>query len=243
MPPVVAAVNHLVMADFALSATLPIIVRSFDPLEREVAMADSEQETPAGESTEELPPFKIEEARSSRSKCKTCRRPIQKEKLRIGVLIEGPFGPGYLWHHLQCAARKRFDDVAAAYEQKCYPDGLELPTLDSLRTLIEHEEQKKKEKKVPPYVEVAPTARSKCKRCDEPIEKGAYRVGLLRNVEFYGQVRSGPINVHPKCVADELRADDCATEIEGFEDALRANSEGVDAAQIDEVLRMIGEIA
>lgn len=205
-------------------------------------MADADMDAPTGESAENLPPFKIELARSARSKCKTCRRPIQKEKLRLGVLIEGPFGPGYLWHHLQCAARKRFDDVANAYEQKCYPEGLELPSLESLRSLIEKEEQKKKEKKVPPYVEVAPTARSKCKRCDEPIEKGAYRVGLLRNVEFYGQVRSGPINVHPECVAAELKADDCATEVEGFEEALRENSEGIEPAQIDEVLRKIGDL-
>lgn len=191
---------------------------------------------------EDLPPFKIEKARSGRSKCKGCRRPIQKEKVRIGILIEGPFGPGYLWHHLSCAMRRRPEDVEQAYAEKAWEEGLEVPSLESLRAEAEKMEAKKAEKKEAPYVEVAPTGRSKCKHCGEAIEKGAYRVAVLRNVEFYGQVRSGPINVHPKCVAAELKAEDCATEPDGFEDAVRENSKGLEAAQIDEALRQVGPL-
>lgn len=191
---------------------------------------------------EDLPPFKIERARSGRSKCKGCRRPIQKDKVRIGILIEGPFGPGYLWHHLTCAMRRRPEDVEQAYAGKCWDEGLEVPSLESLRAEAEKLEAKKTEKKEAPYVEIAPTGRSKCKHCGEAIEKGAYRVAVLRNVEFYGQVRSGPINVHPKCVAAELKAEDCATEVEGFEDAVRENSKGLEDAQVDEALRQIGSL-
>jgi len=189
---------------------------------------------------EDLPPFKIEKARSGRSKCKGCRRPIQKDKVRIGILIEGPFGPGYLWNHLGCAMRHRPDDVEQAYADEIWEEGLEVPSLESLREEASKAEEKKKEKKEPPYVEIAPTGRSKCKHCGEAVEKGAFRIAILRNVEFYGQVRSGPINVHPACVAKELEADDCATERDGIEDELRENSKGVDAAQIDAA---IGEMA
>lgn len=191
---------------------------------------------------EDLPPFKVEKARSGRSKCKGCKRPIQKDKVRIGIMIEGPFGPGYLWHHLSCAMRRRPEDVEQAYADQVWEEGLEVPSLESLRAEAEKLESKKSEKKEAPYVEVAPTGRSKCKHCAEPIEKGAFRVAVLRNVEFYGQTRSGPINVHPACVVKELEADDCATEAEGFADLVRENSKGLDAAQIDEALRQIGTL-
>ena len=65
----------------------------------------------ASDPAESLPPLVIEGARSSRSKCKGCRRAIQKDTLRLGILFEGPYGTGYLWHHLTCAARKRPDEL------------------------------------------------------------------------------------------------------------------------------------
>ena len=39
---------------------------------------------------EQLADYVIEGARSGRSRCKTCRRTIAKDALRIGVLIDGP---------------------------------------------------------------------------------------------------------------------------------------------------------
>ena len=81
----------------------------------------------------ELPPYNLEAARSSRSKCRTCRRKIDKGLLRLGILLEGPYGTGYVWHHLTCAAKRRGEDVEAAYEQKAWTEGLEVPTLESLQ--------------------------------------------------------------------------------------------------------------
>ena len=43
---------------------------------------------------------------------------------------------------------------------------------------------------------------------------------MLRSVEFGGQVRRGPVNVHPGCVALEMQREDCAVEPDGFEAAL-----------------------
>ena len=86
----------------------------------------------------ELAPYLIEVARSSRSKCRTCKRKIEKDKLRLGILLEGPFGTGYLWHHLVCAARHRIEDVEAAYGQQAFTDGLALPPLSELQALEEY---------------------------------------------------------------------------------------------------------
>lgn len=197
-------------------------------------------ETPAEEP--ELPAYKIEAARSSRSKCRTCRRAIDKGKLRIGILLDGPYGMGYLWHHLTCGAKRRADDVEEAYKAKAWEDGVEVPPIEELRKLKEKAEEQKAKRKEAPYVERAPSGRSKCKHCDELIEKGALRVALLREVVFGNQVRGAPVNVHPKCVAGEIRADDCGTEIEGFADALRANSRDIEAADIDAALAEVGPL-
>ena len=194
----------------------------------------------------ELAPYIIEGARSGRSKCKTCRRAINKGTLRIGFLIEGPFGTGYLWHHLTCAGRRHFERVEEAYGLEAWraakepPDGV--PDLEELRKLQEQAEERRRQRKQIPYAELAPTGRAKCKHCGETLEKGALRITLGREVEFGNQVRVGPINVHPRCVAKEMRADDCGTAPEGFADALRSNSDGVSTETLDAVLAEIGEL-
>lgn len=188
-----------------------------------------------------LAPYLIETARSGRSRCRTCRRKIEKGKLRLGILLEGPFGTGYLWHHLTCAARRRIEDVEAAYELPAFEDGLQVPPLAELQALKERAEQHRERRKDPPYVERAPTERSMCKHCGKAIEKDTVRVVLAREVTFGSQVRSGPINVHPACVAAELEADDCATEVEGFAAAVRQRSD-IDPAAVDEALAAIGDL-
>lgn len=185
------------------------------------------------------PPYVIEGARSSRSRCKTCRRTIAKGALRIGVLVEGPYGTGYMWHHLTCLARRRIDQLEEAYEREAWRHAKEpppkLPGLDELRQLREEADKRREEKKELPYAEIAPSARSKCKQCDRPIEKDALRVVLGREVEFGGQVRVGPIKVHPACVAATLALPDTATKAEGLRQALAANS-GLDEARLGELL-------
>jgi ribosomal protein L37AE/L43A len=193
-------------------------------------------------STESLAPYRIEPARSARSKCKACRRAIPKGALRFGFLIEGPFGPGYLWHHMNCAARRHLDKLEEAYARRCWEDGVRAPSLETLRAKAEHADRARKERKNAPYVERAPTGRAACKQCGESIAKDSFRVVMLRSVEFGGQVRRGPVNVHPGCVAAEMQREDCAIEPDGFEVALRANSEGIDTGDLDRVLDEIGNV-
>jgi poly [ADP-ribose] polymerase 1 len=193
------------------------------------------------ENVPDLAPSKLEPARSNRSKCKTCKRAIDKDVVRIGILIEGPFGTGYLWHHLTCAAKRQFDAVEAAYAEHPKNAGFELPPLEELKKLQEEADKKRAEKQEPPYVERAATGRSKCAHCGEPIDEGAFRVCVLRSVEFYGQVRNGPIKVHAKCVKDALAAENSATEVEGFAEALRTNSR-IEAADVATALKEIGSV-
>ena len=205
-----------------------------------MAKEDSEASQQAAPEPE-LAPYMLEAARSSRSKCRTCKRKIEKDKLRLGILLEGPFGAGYLWHHLTCAARRRIEDVEAAYAQKAFADGLAVPPLSELQALKEKAEQARANRKEPPYVERAPSGRSTCKHCDEPIAKDALRVVLALEISFGSQVRASPINVHPRCVPAELRSEDCLTELDGFEEQIRRNSE-LEAVGVDEALAAIGDL-
>jgi len=208
---------------------------------------DVPEDAPAPDSTdapeeEQLAPYLIEAARSSRSKCRTCRRKIEKDMLRIGVLLEGPYGTGYLWHHLNCAARKRIEDVEAAYEEQAWAEGVKVPPLAELQELKEVAEKKAADRKSPPWAERAKSGRSKCKHCDEAIAKGDWRVILGREVEFFGQSRTGPVNIHLNCVAAEFHAEHCATEPEEFEAGLRANSADLSEADLREILDAVGDL-
>jgi hypothetical protein len=200
----------------------------------------------AAEPEPEKPAYIIEGARSGRAKCKSCRKKIDKGVLRLGILIEGPFGLGHLWHHLTCAAKRRLDDVEEAYALKAWQFAQDppenVPPIEELRKLHEEAEEKKQTRKRIPYVEVDPSGRAKCKNCGELMEKGSLRVVLGREIEFGSQYRTMPIHVHPRCVADELEKPDCNTEADGFAHALRSNSEGLTEAQIDSALSDIGEL-
>lgn len=186
---------------------------------------------------DELPQYIIEAARSGRSRCKVCRRQIAKDALRLGILIEGPYGTGYLWHHLTCAAKRRGDDVEAAYEAEAWRNAKsppeKVPSLDSLRAQRERAERQRAERRDPPYVEIAPSGRSRCKHCEEPIEKGTARIAVGRTVTFGNQERVGAVNVHPRCLDAELDEEHCATEREGLIDALRANRGDLDEGALE----------
>lgn len=196
-----------------------------------------------GEGAEpQLPPYKLEAARSSRSRCRTCRRAIDKGVLRLGILLEGPYGTGYLWHHLTCAAKRRLEDVEAAYAAQAWEPGVEVPPLDGLRALEEEAREARAKRRDPPWIELAPTGRARCKHCNEPIEKGSPRVVLLREVSFGNQTRGTPIHVHPACVAAELLAEDCRTEAEGLHDLLAENSQDLAPADLARALEAIGEV-
>jgi len=194
----------------------------------------------------EQPPYVIEGARSSRSRCKLCRKKIDKGVHRLGTLIEGPYGVGYVWEHLTCAARRAFPKLEEAYGQSAWENAKEppedLPGLEELAGLREEAERKKADKRELPYAELAPSGRSRCKHSSERIPEGAPRVVLAREVTFGNQTRTSPINVLPAFVGEALGAEDSGTPVEGFAEALKANSRGLSDEQLDAILAEIGPL-
>ena len=112
----------------------------------------------------------IEEAKSSRATCRTCREKIEKGVLRFGEETPNTFDPGgppsYLWHHLACAAKKRPADVKIALDAFAgnVPNRAEIDAI-----LAAPPKLGAGEKPPFPYAERASTGRSKCLECEEAI--------------------------------------------------------------------------
>ncbi|CAI9107673.1 OLC1v1007086C1 [Oldenlandia corymbosa var. corymbosa] len=126
--------------------------------------------------------WKAEYAKSSRSSCKTCRSPIDKEELRLGKMVQATQFDGFmpLWNHAGCILRKKnqiksADDVA----------GLELlrwGDQQRIRNYVEGDGSSNNSAKAPALtvsaigIDISPAARSSCKHCGQKIKKGLVRI-------------------------------------------------------------------
>jgi ribosomal protein L37AE/L43A len=144
----------------------------------------------------------IEESKSARATCRTCRQKIEKGVLRFGEETPNQFNEGevsYFWHHLTCAATKKpllVKEALAAFTGTV-PDR---PALDAL--LANAKTKAAPGERPYPYAERAATGRSKCMQCDEAIEKGALRVVIEREVDTGSFVRKGPGYLHAGCAKE-----------------------------------------
>lgn len=177
----------------------------------------------------------IEEAKSGRASCRTCKKTIAKGELRLGVEVQTQFSdtPSMQWHHLLCAAGKLPAELKAAMDE--YPG--DIPNRAEIDTAMDAAIKKGNAKPGGfPYVDRAPTGRAKCMQCDQAIEKNSFRVAVEREVDTGTFVTRGAGYLHPKCVAENLENVGGSTEelIEG----LRANSR-LPEAELDGVIASI----
>jgi poly [ADP-ribose] polymerase len=163
----------------------------------------------------------IEEAKSGRASCRTCKKTIGKGELRLGVETQTQFSdtPSLAWHHVLCAAAKLPVELRAALAE--YPG--EVPNRAELERAME--EAVKTGRAKPggfPYVDRAPTGRAKCMQCEQPIEKATFRVAVERELEIGANVTRGAGYLHPRCVAENL--ENVGGSIDELALGLRANS-------------------
>jgi poly [ADP-ribose] polymerase len=170
----------------------------------------------------------IEVAKTGRARCRTCRQTIEKGALRFGEEQPSAFGEGnqWVWQHLACAAKKKpgpVREAMAAFEG-------EIPDRAGLEAALAEADQNAT---AFPHAERAPTGRSKCQHCSEPIEKGALRVAFERELDMGGAPRIGAGYLHAACAAEYLEdADLMAT--------LLKNSRGLDEADLAELHEQVG---
>ncbi len=178
----------------------------------------------------------IEEAKSGRASCRTCKKPIAKGELRFGEEAPNAFGdqPSMRWHHLACAADKLPAELGEAL--KAFPG--EVPDRAGLDKIMADSLAKGHAKPGGfPYADKAPTGRARCMQCQEAITKDSLRVAIEREIETGMAVTRGAGYLHPQHVAAYLEAHggDRSELVAG----VRANSR-LQPADLDAVVRDIG---
>jgi poly [ADP-ribose] polymerase len=173
----------------------------------------------------------IEPAKSGRAKCRSCKKTIEKDSLRLGEEIIDQFGSGgttHVWHHVECAAEKKPDQLRAAMAEY---DG-EIPDRAKLEKKLS-ESAKKLPPGMFPYAEKAPTGRSKCMACEESIDKDTLRVAIEREVDTGTFKTKGAGYLHPMCAAD-------FTGDKGMFAKVKANSRDLSKDQLAELEAALG---
>lgn len=177
----------------------------------------------------------IEEAKSGRASCRTCRKSIAKGELRFGEEAANAFGdePTLRWHHLTCAAEKlpaELRDTLAHYPGT-------VPERDALEKKIGEALAGGRGKPGGfPYADKAPTGRARCIECREPIAQGSVRVAIERELETGAMVTRGAGYLHPSCV--RTWAEKAQNDLHELVEGVRTNSrltEGDLAAAVDAI--------
>ena len=149
-----------------------------------------QDQTGSSRAMEELP-YCVEYAKSSRASCKNCNKPIEKDTLRLAVIVQSPVHDGKItkWYHGTCFFIKQRPGSTA-----------DIANFDNIRWEDQKEIQKKLEEasKLPApstgkgkkrgntakavgalrdfTIQYAKSNRSMCRGCEEKIVKGEVRV-------------------------------------------------------------------
>jgi hypothetical protein len=163
----------------------------------------------------------IEEAKSGRASCRTCKKAIAKGELRFGEEAANAFGdaPSMRWHHLMCAAEKLPAELKATLD--AHPDPV--PTRAELDQAMSDSLAKGRGKPGGfPYADKAPTGRARCIQCQQAIDKDSIRVAVEREIETGTMVQKAARYMHPACVAANLETTGEAKDV--LIEGVRANS-------------------
>jgi hypothetical protein len=171
----------------------------------------------------------IEEAKSGRASCRTCKKTIAKGELRLGVETVTQFSdtPSMQWHHLPCAAGKMPAELKGALDEYAG----DVPDREALdKAMAEAIKGGKAKPGGFPYVDKAPTGRARCMQCEETIEKASFRVAVEREVDTGAFTTRGAGYLHPKCVAENL--ENTGGSLDDLVEGLKTNSR-IEAGELE----------
>jgi poly [ADP-ribose] polymerase len=172
----------------------------------------------------------IEPASTGRSKCRGCGGKIAASELRFGERVPSPFAEGDTtqWFHVDCGAYKRPEPLLEALAGREEPlEGRERLEAEA-KLGVAHPRLARVD-----GAERAPSARARCRSCQEPIAKDAWRIRLV----FYDDGRFMPSgSVHPRCALAYL-------ETTALLPRLRRFSPALSEADLQEIQKELDEAA
>lgn len=137
-------------------------------------------------------PYSVEYAKSSRSSCKNCKNSIQKDSLRLAVIVQSPVHDGKIpnWYHPPCFFTKQrpkttadianFDNIRWEDQkelQKKIEESINLPLPASGRGKKRGSTSAKNIGPLRDFVvQYAKSNKSTCKACEERIVQGEIRI-------------------------------------------------------------------
>ncbi|XP_035211537.1 poly [ADP-ribose] polymerase 1-like isoform X1 [Stegodyphus dumicola] len=141
-------------------------------------------------------PYIIEYSKSSRASCKICKNKIEKDCLRMGVMVQSTQFDGKfpVWHHSDCFFKDKdkkvkttadianFDNIRWE-DQKKIKDQMDENAANNPEGATENSEF---------LIEYAKSSRSSCRDCGEKIKKGDVRIAKIDTKSTDAQ-RYGPI--------------------------------------------------
>ena len=118
----------------------------------------------------------FEPAASGRSKCRGCGRALARGEVRFGERLPNPYADGEmtLWFHPLCAAYKRPDAVLQALAES----SAGVSDAEALERMARAMSAFRRLPRID-GAERAPSGRAKCRSCQQPIERGAWRIRLV----------------------------------------------------------------
>ena len=173
----------------------------------------------------------IEEAKSGRASCRTCKKAIATGELRFGEEAPNAFGdtPSMRWHHLLCAAEKLPAELKTALDEYT---GTVANRAELDKAMADAMAKGRAKPGGFPYADKAPTGRARCIQCSQPIDKDSVRIAIEREIDTGAMVTKGAGYMHPGCVAAYLEAQggDKAELVEGVRQNSRLVPADLDAA-------------
>ena len=180
-------------------------------------------------------PYLAEYSKSGRAGCKQCKKGIDKDTLRLAVMVQSPFFDGLApkWHHFDCffvRYHPRNVGEIKNYEMLKYDDQKKIDEMLMKKQVPETQKNNRKRKvKVNTsqdfFVEYSKSNRAACISCTEKIEKDEIRIGKLDDDSDEAR-RIGPFKrwFHVDCFrnnCDDLGFISSVESLNGF-DALKS---------------------
>ncbi|OTF80415.1 hypothetical protein BLA29_003667, partial [Euroglyphus maynei] len=159
-------------------------------------------------------PYLAEYSKTGRAVCKKCRDPIDKDMLRLAVMVQSPFFDGRTpkWHHFECFFDRylpRNVGEIKNYELLRYEDQKLIDQMLTKQKQVPVPQKNNRKRKVEGnasedfFVEYSKSNRAACISCQEKIDKNEIRIGKLDRDSEKAR-RCGPLKrwLHVDCFQD-----------------------------------------